>query len=559
MWKEKRRFSRYKKNCRFELAIAGNNYPASILDYSLDGFGALIEGDPPLDIGDPLSITIDQMDMRGSGRVVWKFNTDKGIKVGIARISILNGLLRDFPVADVLIGFQRGSRTGVLYVVSGKVQKKIYLNKGDIIFASSNMPEDSPGMVLVNLGMINKSQFDQATLVERLTKKRPDEIYSELGFVDLETVMQAVGTSVENIIYSLFQLREGQFVLIEEGGTPDEIFRLKLSTAHLIYRGIMSIEDEEHINSLRPAIHDIPYLADDPLNLFQAINLATEDKEVLRRCNGSDTAGEILDSYGDDEGRVIKVLSVLLNTRLIDFKESTDDPPVLCPDNEESECIPETGAFVSSIEHLYGIYKELGYYGVLEIDKSATKAEIKKAFYAKAKEFHPDRHFGMHEEMQEKINEIFLYISNAYNTLMDEKMRSRYDNQDVTAVDAKQDPEAFAASRYEEGRTALREARLKEAVLYFSEAVYYAPSAHPYHFALGVAYYRTGKYKESESAFRQAISLDPSNAQYIAESGHAFLAMGYPVRAKGSFEKALLINPKEKRALEGIKKLGPVK
>lgn len=58
------------------------------------------------------------------------------------------------------------------------------------------------------------------------------------------------------------------------------------------------------------------------------------------------------------------------------------------------------------------------FYDILGVSKNATKAEIKKAFRAKAKKHHPDK--GGDETVFKKINE-------AYKTLSDDQKRAQYD------------------------------------------------------------------------------------------------------------------------------------
>lgn len=58
------------------------------------------------------------------------------------------------------------------------------------------------------------------------------------------------------------------------------------------------------------------------------------------------------------------------------------------------------------------------YYDILGVKKGATKAEIKKAYRAKAKQYHPDK--GGDEAKFKEIN-------NAYDTLGNDQKRSQYD------------------------------------------------------------------------------------------------------------------------------------
>ena len=62
------------------------------------------------------------------------------------------------------------------------------------------------------------------------------------------------------------------------------------------------------------------------------------------------------------------------------------------------------------------------YYEVLGVSKTATDAEIKKAFRQQAKKYHPDTNAGdAHAE------EMFKDVTEAYNVLSDEKKRKLYD------------------------------------------------------------------------------------------------------------------------------------
>lgn len=65
-------------------------------------------------------------------------------------------------------------------------------------------------------------------------------------------------------------------------------------------------------------------------------------------------------------------------------------------------------------------YKD--YYALLEIKRTATQEEIKKAYRKFAKQYHPDSNIG-NLEAEEKIKE----INEAYEVLGDEKKRKKYD------------------------------------------------------------------------------------------------------------------------------------
>ncbi|MDF1543887.1 MAG: DnaJ C-terminal domain-containing protein [bacterium] len=62
------------------------------------------------------------------------------------------------------------------------------------------------------------------------------------------------------------------------------------------------------------------------------------------------------------------------------------------------------------------------FYDILGVSESASEAEIKKSFRKLAKEYHPDRHHG-----DKKAEEKFKEISEAYETLSNDKKKAQYD------------------------------------------------------------------------------------------------------------------------------------
>ena len=62
------------------------------------------------------------------------------------------------------------------------------------------------------------------------------------------------------------------------------------------------------------------------------------------------------------------------------------------------------------------------YYEILDVSKTASAEEIKKAYRKKAIQYHPDKNPG-DKESEEKFKE----AAEAYEVLSDENKRARYD------------------------------------------------------------------------------------------------------------------------------------
>jgi len=84
------------------------------------------------------------------------------------------------------------------------------------------------------------------------------------------------------------------------------------------------------------------------------------------------------------------------------------------------------------------------FYKILEIQRTASVEEIKRAYRAKAKIVHPD------VNNSPKANEIFLVINEAYETLIDDNKRYLYDIKlnyiDSTKADAERKKQYYGSS-----------------------------------------------------------------------------------------------------------------
>ena len=70
--------------------------------------------------------------------------------------------------------------------------------------------------------------------------------------------------------------------------------------------------------------------------------------------------------------------------------------------------------------------KQIDYYKILGIDRTASSKEIKKAYKKLAMEWHPDKYSGdlSTEQVQEKMS----LVNRAYEVLGKEESRQQYDN-----------------------------------------------------------------------------------------------------------------------------------
>ena len=69
----------------------------------------------------------------------------------------------------------------------------------------------------------------------------------------------------------------------------------------------------------------------------------------------------------------------------------------------------------------------LDYYALLAVEKTAGEGELRKAYFKKSREFHPDKHANASEQEREEFNKKFQQAKEAYECLSNVEKRKNYD------------------------------------------------------------------------------------------------------------------------------------
>ncbi|HWP35698.1 MAG TPA: DUF4388 domain-containing protein, partial [Thermodesulfobacteriota bacterium] len=140
---------------------------------------------------------------------------------------LLSGAIEAFGVAEIIAFLNMAEQTGVLeFRFPGDVVKRLHLSRGEIVFATSNLPEDRLGESLVRAGRITQAQLDHAARAISPGNKL-GKVLVELNCLSPKELYGAVRRQIEEIVDSLFDYRDGRFLFT--AGLPEGSTRLRLS------------------------------------------------------------------------------------------------------------------------------------------------------------------------------------------------------------------------------------------------------------------------------------------------------------------------------------------
>jgi tetratricopeptide (TPR) repeat protein len=223
------------------------------------------------------------------------------------------------------------------------------------------------------------------------------------------------------------------------------------------------------------------------------------------------------------------------------------------------------------------------HYEVLDVGREVSASGLKAVYYQLARRYHPDRFRKADPELVSRLESAFARITQAYDTLRDDRLRSNYNAkiearkkaeeiadsvpkpaapaaQPEAAAETVAEPVMPAAERaeiqFKEGLAALELGQRKVALGLFGSAATAAPKEPRYRAFYGqmlAANEQTRRAAETE--LLAAIKLDPANGEYRVMLAELYRDLGLKLRARGEAERAVAADPNNRKARELLRSL----
>lgn len=256
----------------------------------------------------------------------------------------LKGHLSQLPLPDMLQHLRQSKATGILSLVSGGARKALYIKEGRVVFASSNLPNDRLGELLLREGKITVEEYD--TSIRAISKgKRQGKVLVEMGALSPKDLWEGVQFQVKEIVYSIFQWDDGQFHFEESSLPEKERITVDLDIQDLILVGLRRVDANGPIQARFPegdqVLERAPEESSPALEPYEVhvLGLVDGEKSVLESCRESE--------IGDNE--TLKVLYALVCTGLARAKGKKVRPL-------DQDFVPEETlyAVAASFNQMYG-------------------------------------------------------------------------------------------------------------------------------------------------------------------------------------------------------------
>lgn len=340
----------------------------------------------------------------------------------------LNGNIKDAGIPKIFVSLNRSRKTGTLTVKTPSFTKKIYLHKGDAVFASSTDEDDRLGETLIKMGKITLEQYDRSAELLKKTGKRQGDILVELGYLTPQDIIWGVKYQVKDIIYSLFQLQDAEYEFIEREISSAGLVSLKMSMGNLIYEGVKRIDNLNRIRKELPEVNTVLKLSTDPISLFQDVVLSPFDKKILFMIDGKKTVKELIDTSSMNSFQAMKTLYILYSAGIVEEKKNdTETEEAVSMEQLLKSFHEKEEELKTKTDMIYADLEKRSPSDLLEIDESSNTEMIKNNYYKLVKEFHPDRYLSVNDPLiKDKVIAILEAITKAYSLLKEDERRRIY-------------------------------------------------------------------------------------------------------------------------------------
>ncbi|PLX86868.1 MAG: hypothetical protein C0618_08200 [Desulfuromonas sp.] len=452
--------------------------------------------------------------------------------------------------------------TGLLTLNHHDKKKVVYFKGGYPIFARSNILAECLGQMLIREGLISKEDCEQSIEGSNRSGRLQGTVLIEMGLLSPEELHEALTRQVTEKLLSAFAWTEGTYGFAPAKSFKKTVTEIELSPAALILQGITQHWSRERLDRfLQPHCSDFLVQSRNPLFRFQEMGLSRRGEDVLEECLGDLTLEQLLKRFPLSRLEVQQVVAALLLSGMI-VASST----IVTLDQQGQEKRrreqPQDEALRKEILASYDRILNADYYAALGVGRQCDAEEVRRAYYQLVKEYHPDRYigYGLSQDMEHKVSEIFQYLTHAYSVLSDPAASSSYFDELVNGprqtVDVKQ--VIAAETAYQKGKAQLMIRHYREAAEFLSQAVALSPKEPEYLTQYAWAVYKSEP--DQQEAKNRALEMLISSRELNPRSEDTYLYLGYVYRAlnkerqsQKSFELAVQVNPACKDALRELR------
>jgi tetratricopeptide (TPR) repeat protein len=480
-----------------------------------------------------------------------------------------HGRLEELPLPRLLLALLRERFTGAITLSRDRVGKRFLFRDGLPIFAESNLASESLGVQLLDSRRIQRADYNR--LVAHVERERCKEgkALLDLGLLDAKGLFLALKDQVRIRIVECFGWPHGEFFVEPASEPPADAQPFRAEIYSLLQEGIETHWSSERVlGDLQARMELFPERSERTLRIAAKLRSDESVGTLLEALDGSCTLWRavqaartpralaalwVLDACDALAYREVQKLEpgevTAREIEIVAEGEAAPAPPRSRPASAPSRspaAAVDPGAVAALREEISAKHAklgQLGHYELLGVEPGCDAAEIKRAYHAAAKIYHPDTlaRSGLDAQARAEANRVFAEMSKAHAALSDPEQRREYDESlrgDVAGIDANR--LATAENLYRKGEILMRQGNFRGAFEFLKPAVELWPDECAYQSALGWTYYKKtpSEPQLAREHLERAHALDRDDGVTLFRLGVVLRALGQGDAAQAAHDRA---------------------
>jgi curved DNA-binding protein CbpA len=510
----------------------------------------------------------------------------------------MNGRLSDQPLAELIREIGSKSLAGALRLEHDRAKTVVYFEKGQIVFAASNIRTLRMREYLKKRGLISEKEF--ADLKNPGVDLSLAASLCRAGKLSQKDFDSLLTTLVADILRVPLLWTDGTWEFDQRARLNDPL-RVKLmpapllrEAAHRLPLKFVSLRfrnptetfsrsaDGSGGNNFLSGESFILSRLDEPTKLDELVAVSgLRELDAYRMLYGLTLSGFVQREYWQNAFRTEAPRSSAQQPAVRGVPDVPGEKPEVADrwahsQDQEKASEDKLGDFLERLR------AATTHYEVIDVAPNAGVAEIKVAYYALARRYHPDRfHLKSGTRLHEQISSAFARITQAYETLIDAGARSTYDatlersrkfeasapkatgggsakssSGDPVDVDPSESPSKQAERYFHEGYGEFQQGHINAAITNLAAAARLNPQEPRFRAHYGRALAASENTRRlAEGEIQTAVKMEPSNALYRTMLAELYFELKFHRRAQTELDKALELDPNNATALALLRKV----
>jgi hypothetical protein len=162
---------------------------------------------------------------------------------GLSSTPLYQSDLAQTPLPEILLKIHHYKAPGIVECRRGNEVKRIFLDRGRIIFASTNQITESLGDRLVRQGRLTQEQYDESVRRLKETNKRHGVTLVEMGLLTHEQLFEAVREQIQEIVWTIFTWSNGALSFTPGRDKNLEFVKVDIPVPEAILHGVRRMPD----------------------------------------------------------------------------------------------------------------------------------------------------------------------------------------------------------------------------------------------------------------------------------------------------------------------------